>query len=445
VNDKMLRKTIIPVLFFLLALGAVFPAPALAADQHTAASNAIAIDTIWVLICAYLVFLMRAGFTLVEIGFTRAKNTVNILMKNFMTISLGVLLFALVGFGLAFGGDVAGLIGVQGFGLTNINNLDFGIPAIAFWFFQSVFCATCATIVSGAVAERIKFIAYILFTIIITAFIYPVVVHWVWNESGWLNQRGYIDFAGSSVVHMLGGLSALVGAYLLGPRIGKYGKNGEVRAIPGHNLALGTLGTILLWLGWFGFNPGSTLSGTTPDIGKIATTTMLAGAAGSVGTMLFTWLRYKKPDLALTLNGALGGLVGITAGCAVTTPFGALVIGLVCGVLLPLSVSFFDRVVKIDDPVGAISVHGVCGMFGTLAVGLFAADGGLFYGGGPALFAVQATGVAAITCWGLLLAFIAFKIIGATVGLRVSPEEELEGLDIGEHGMEAYSDFVLRS
>jgi len=200
----MLRKTIIPVLFFLLALGAVFPAPALAADQHTAASNAIAIDTIWVLICAYLVFLMHAGFTLVEIGFTRAKNTVNILMKNFMTISLGVLLFALVGFGLAFGGDVAGLIGVQGFGLTNINNLDFGIPAIAFWFFQSVFCATCATIVSGAVAERIKFIAYILFTIIITAFIYPVVVHWVWNESGWLNQRGYIDFAGSSVVHMLG-------------------------------------------------------------------------------------------------------------------------------------------------------------------------------------------------------------------------------------------------
>ncbi|WP_347491280.1 ammonium transporter [Desulfoscipio sp. XC116] len=439
----MLRR--LAILLTLLVLGILFPGAALADDGPTAQSNATAIDTVWVLICAYLVFLMHAGFSLVEAGFTRAKNTVNIMMKNLLTLPLGVLLFFATGFGLAFGGDTGGFIGTSGFGLSNINDLDFGIPTMGFWFFQAVFCATAATIVSGAVAERIKFLAYILFTVIITAFTYPVVVHWVWSSDGWLFQKGFIDFAGSSVVHGVGGWSALIGAWLLGARIGKYGKNGEVRAIPGHNIALGTLGTLLLWLGWFGFNPGSTLSGTTADIAMIATTTMLAASAGTVGAMLVTWTRYGKPDLALTLNGALSGLVGVTAGCAAVSPVGAIVIGLISGVLLPLSVSFFDRVAKIDDPVGAISVHGVCGMFGTLAVGFFALDGGFFYGGGTALLAVQATGIVAILAWASIIGFAAFKIIGAAVGLRVSPEEEMEGLDIGEHGMEAYGDFMLRS
>jgi len=433
------------MLLLLLVLGALFPGSALADDGPTVESNAVAIDTVWVLICAYLVFLMHAGFSLVEAGFTRAKNTVNIMMKNLLTISLGMILFFVIGFALAFGGDASGFIGIKGFALSDIADLDFGIPTYGFWFFQAVFCATAATIVSGAVAERIKFIAYVLFTVVITAFIYPVVVHWVWNGDGWLAQKGFIDFAGSTVVHGVGGWSALVGAWLLGARIGKYGKNGEIRAIPGHNIALGTLGTLLLWLGWFGFNPGSTLSGTTADIALIATTTMLAASAGTVGAMIVTWMRHGKPDLALTLNGALGGLVGITAGCAAVSPLGAIVIGLISGIILPLSVAFFDRVLKIDDPVGAISVHGVCGLFGTLAVGLFAADGGLFYGGGVAQLAVQATGVVAVLAWSLVLGFVAFKVIGLIVGLRVSPEEEMEGLDIGEHGMEAYGDFMLRS
>lgn len=433
------------MLLLLLMLGALFPGSALADDGPTAESNAVAIDTVWVLICAYLVFLMHAGFSLVEAGFTRAKNTVNIMMKNLLTISLGMILFFVIGFALAFGGDAGGFIGINGFALSNIADLDFGIPTYGFWFFQAVFCATAATIVSGAVAERIKFIAYILFTIVITAFTYPVVVHWVWNGDGWLAQKGFIDFAGSTVVHGVGGWSALVGAWLLGARIGKYGKNGEVRAIPGHNIALGTLGTLLLWLGWFGFNPGSTLSGTTADIALIATTTMLAASAGTVGAMIVTWMRHGKPDLALTLNGALGGLVGITAGCAAVSPVGAIIIGLISGIILPLSVAFFDRVLKIDDPVGAISVHGVCGLFGTLAVGLFAMDTGLFYGGGVTQLAVQATGVVAVLAWSLVLGFIAFKVIGLIVGLRVNPEEEMEGLDIGEHGMEAYGDFMLRS
>ncbi|SFG70488.1 ammonium transporter (TC 1.A.11) [Desulfotomaculum arcticum] len=428
----------------LLLIGVLFPAAAFA-DGPTPESNAVAIDTVWVLICGYLVFLMHAGFSLVEAGFTRAKNTVNIMMKNLLTVSLGMILFFVVGFALAFGGDTGGFIGIKGFFLGNLEGLDFGIPSLGFWFFQAVFCATAATIVSGAVAERIKFIAYIIFTIVITAFIYPVVVHWVWNGDGWLAQKGFIDFAGSTVVHGVGGWSALVGAWLLGARIGKYGKNGEIRAIPGHNIALGTLGTLLLWLGWFGFNPGSTLSGTTGDIALIATTTMLAASAGTVGAMIVTWVRYGKPDLGLTLNGALGGLVGITAGCAAVSPAGALAIGLISGMLLPLSVAFFDRVAKVDDPVGAISVHGICGLFGTLAVGLFAVDGGLFYGGGFSQLAVQATGVVAVAAWCLALGFIVFKVIDLVIGLRVSAEEEMEGLDLGEHGMEAYGDFMMRS
>ncbi|MTI80952.1 MAG: ammonium transporter [Firmicutes bacterium] len=422
----------------------LFPTVGFAADGPTAESNALAINTVWVLIAGFLVFIMHAGFALVESGFTRAKNTVNILTKNMMTISLGALLFFATGFAIAFGGDVGGFIGNKGFFLTNISDMDFGIPMYGFWFFQAVFCATAATIVSGAVAERTKLSAYFLFTVIITAFIYPVVVHWVWG-GGWLATRGFTDFAGSTVVHSVGAWSALVGAYLVGARLGKYGKDGKVRAIPGHNIPLGTLGTLLLWFGWFGFNPGSTLSGTTSDIAWIATTTMLAASAGTVSTTLFTWAKHGKPDLALILNGALAGLVGITAGTAAVTPVGAIFIGAIAGILLPISVDLFDRVIKIDDPVGAISVHGTCGAFGTLAVGLFAHEGGLFYGGGASLLITQIIGVVAVFIWTGVCAFVAFKLIDAIVGLRVSQEEELEGLDLSEHGMEAYGDFTLKA
>lgn len=435
------------VYWSLLALFCTFlvlPGIALAADGPNAQTNAVAIDTVWVLLCAYLVFLMHAGFTMVEAGFTRAKNIVNIMMKNMLTISLGALLFFAVGFGLAFGGDAGGFIGTKGFWLLGTGGLDFGIPLHAFWLFQAVFCATAATIVSGAMAERTKFIAYILYTAMITAFTYPLVVHWVWNGSGWLAQMGFTDFAGSTVVHGVGGWSALIGAWLVGARMGKYGKNGEIRAIPGHNIALGTLGTLLLWFGWFGFNPGSSLAGTDTSIGLIATTTMLAASAGTIGAMIYTWLRHGKPDMTMTLNGALGGLVGITAGCASVSATGAIIIGFICGILLPVSVKFFDQVLKIDDPVGAISVHGVCGALGTLAVGFLAMEGGLLYGGGVTLLIAQFVGVLAVLAWTLGLGFVAGKVIDAVVGLRVSREEEMEGLDIGEHGMEAYADFILR-
>ncbi|MTI83847.1 MAG: ammonium transporter [Firmicutes bacterium] len=439
-----MRKVMIRLIPFLLCLGLLFPGTALAAEGPTPQSNAVAIDTVWVLLCAYLVFLMHAGFTMVEAGFTRAKNIVNIMMKNMLTVSLGAMLFFIVGFGLAFGGDVGGFIGTRGFGLSGIADLDFGIPIHAFWLFQAVFCATAATIVSGAMAERTKFGAYILYTTVITAFTYPVIVHWIWNGSGWLAQMGFTDFAGSTVVHGVGGWSALVGAWLVGSRFGKYGKNGEVRAIPGHNIALGTLGTLLLWFGWFGFNPGSSLAGTDTSIGLIATTTMLAASAGTIGAMIYTWLKHGKPDMTMTLNGALAGLVGITAGTASVSPFGAVIIGAICGVMLPVSVSFIDRIIKVDDPVGAISVHGICGAIGTVAVGFLAVDGGLFYGGGASLLATQAIGVVAVLAWTLTLGFAACKVIDVVIGLRVSRDEEMEGLDISEHGMEAYGDFMLR-
>ncbi len=431
--------------FLALIAGVIFyPSIALAAGEVTPESNAFAINTVWVLLGAFLVFIMHIGFAMVEAGFTRAKNTVNILTKNVLTISLGGLLFMFTGFAFAFGGDAGGFIGTYGFFLSNLDGMDFGVPTYAFWFFQAVFCATAATIVSGAVAERIKLIAYLIFTVIITAFIYPVVVHWVWNGDGWLATRGFVDFAGSTVVHSVGGWSALVGAYLVGARKGKYDKDGHVRVIPGHSLPLGTLGTLILWFGWFGFNTGSTLSGTAPEVGLIATTTMLAASAGVIATAVYTTIKHGKADLTLILNGALGGLVGITAGTAAVTPVGAIIIGAAAGILLPVSVEFFDRTLKIDDPVGAISVHAVCGVLGTLAVGLFAREGGLFYGGGASLLVTQLIGVIAVLFWTVVTAFISFKVIDAMVGLRVSEEEELEGLDIYEHGTEAYGDFALR-
>lgn len=399
----------------------------------------MAINTMWVLLAGFLVFLMHAGFAMVEAGFTRAKNTVNIIAKNMLTVSLGVVTFFIVGFALMFGNDIGGFIGSTGFMLTGTEDMDFGIPTEGFWFFQAVFAATAATVVSGAVAERTKFAAYLAFTVIITAFIYPVVGHWVWG-GGWLSELGFVDFAGSTVVHSVGAWSALVGAFIIGPRIGKYSKSGKVNAIPGHSIPLGALGVLLLWFGWFGFNPGSTLSGMDPIIASIATTTILAGAAGTISSMVLSWVKYGKPDVSLTLNGALGGLVGITAGTAAVSPLGALAIGSVAGILLVLGVEFIDRVLKVDDPVGAISVHGICGAFGTIAVGLFSVEGGLFYGGGFELLKTQLIGVGAVFVWCIVVSGLSFKVLDLVMGLRVTEEEEIEGLDIAEHGISAYND-----
>jgi Amt family ammonium transporter len=400
------------------------------------------IDTIWVLIAAFLVFIMHAGFAMVETGFTRAKNAVNIIMKNLLTVAIGVVTFYFVGFALMFGQDVAGFLGITGFGLQGVDESAFTIPMEGFWFFQAVFAATSATIVSGAVAERTKFLAYCLFTVGITSVTYPIVGHWIWG-GGWLFQKGFIDLAGSTVVHSVGGWSALVGAYLVGARLNKFTPDGKINVIPGHNFPLGALGVFLLWFGWFGFNPGSTLSGMTSDIAHIATTTLLAGAAGTIGALAYTWIAYGKPDASLTLNGALAGLVAITAGAQVVTAAGSLAIGALAGIILVISVGFVEKVLRIDDPVGAISVHGVCGSFGTLCVGLFAKETGLLYGGGAAQLITQAIGVASVAAWSLVLAYLMFTLLKVTVGIRVTAEEELEGLDLGEHGLEAYENYSL--
>jgi len=430
-------------LLSLIFLLLVMAAPAFAAE--TLEEVTIAIDTIWIMIAGFLVFFMHAGFSLVEIGFTRSKNSVNILMKNMLTIAVGVITFYVIGFAFMFGTDAAGLVGTSGFLVKGFGELDFGIPTLGFWFFQAVFAATAATIVSGAVAERIKFAAYLILAFVITSVTYPIVGHWIWG-GGWLAERGFIDLAGSTVVHSVGGWSALVAAYLLGSRVGKYDKDGNVNAIPGHSIPLGALGVLILWFGWFGFNPGSTLSGNAyNDITLIASTTILAAASGTISSMVYSWVKYGKPDITLTLNGALAGLVAITAGALVVSPLGAIAIGAIAGVVLVLAVTFFDNIVKIDDPVGAISVHGVCGALGTLLIGIFAVEGGLVYGGGLSLLAIQATGVGAVFIWTVVITFIAVKIVDAVVGLRVSAEEEIEGLDIGEHGMSAYGEFLLNN
>ncbi len=409
------------------------------------------LDTLWILIASFLVFSMHAGFAMVEAGFTRAKNTVNILMKNFMNVSLGLLVFFLVGYGIMFGKTAGGFIGTNNFFLSITDPAN--TQNFAFWFFEAVFAATAATIVSGAVAERIKFYSYLFYCVVITSFVYPVVGHWIWG-GGWLQQLGMIDFAGSTVVHSVGGFSALAGAMVLGPRIGKYNKDGSSNAIPGHNIALATLGVFILWFGWFGFNPGSTLSASSPAIATIAVNTAIAAAAGSFSAMMFVWIKYRKPDASMILNGALAGLVGITAGCAVVSPVSAIIIGLLCGVIVCISINLFDRKFRIDDPVGAISVHGICGVFGTLFVGLFAQSeyaslagftntNGLFYGGGFRLLLIQFTGTVSVFVWTFGLMIALFLIMKKTVGLRVSREEELKGLDIEEHGMEAYGGFQI--
>ncbi|MHA7110367.1 ammonium transporter [Sunxiuqinia elliptica] len=401
---------------------------------------AMSINNIWVLVAAFLVMFMQPGFAMVEAGFTRSKNTANILTKNLVDFSVGSLIFWLVGYTIMYGESIGGLIGMPEFFFNDNGIGDYTNKTDLI--FQTMFAATAATIVSGAVAERTKFNAYIIFTVVITLFIYPISGHWKWG-GGWLDQLGFLDFAGSTIVHSVGAWVGLAGAITLGPRLGKYGKDGKAKAIPGHNLTFGALGVFILWFGWFGFNPGSQLGAAGNDnalaISHIALTTNLSAAAGAMAALFFSWFKFKRPTLSLALNGALAGLVAITAGCDIVSPGGAVMIGLIAGVLLVLSVEFFDQVLKIDDPVGAISVHGVCGAFGTLAVGLFATDGGLFYGGGTSLLLAQLIGVAAVFAWAFLTGLILFRVLKATIGLRVSRRIEEEGLDVYEHGESAYN------
>lgn len=404
------------------------------------------VDTIWVLLGAILVFVMQAGFAMVETGFTRAKNAGNIVMKNLMDLSLGTIVFWALGFGLMFGTDIGGLIGFPDFFVQGDYGVKDAYPSYAYLIFQTVFCATAATIVSGAMAERTKFLAYCVYSVVISALIYPVSGHWIWG-GGWLSTMGFHDFAGSTAVHMVGGIAALVGAKILGARIGKYDKNGKVNAIQGHSLTLGALGVFILWFGWFGFNGCSTVSATGDEIlvsmGSIFVTTNMAAAAASSATMIFTWLRYGKPDVSMTLNGALAGLVAITAGCDVVSPLGAFIIGLVAGIVVVLAVEFVDQVLKIDDPVGAVGVHGACGALGTILTGVFATKGGLLYGGGSEMLVTQLIGVGSVALWVIVTMTIVFVAIDKTIGLRVSAEEEITGLDLEEHGLlSSYADFM---
>lgn len=412
-----------------------------------------AVNTIWVLVGAALVFFMQAGFAMVETGFTRAKNAGNIIMKNLMDFAIGTPLYWLAGFGIMFGTSNLYFGGFDFFGLSGDYSsvLPDGVPLFAFMIFQTVFCATAATIVSGAMAERTKFSAYCIYSAAISLIIYPISGHWIWG-GGWLAQLGFHDFAGSTAVHMVGGVAALVGAKILGPRIGKYGRDGKPKAIPGHSLTLGALGVFILWFCWFGFNGGSTVSMEGPAIfnaGLVFFTTNLCAAVAAVTVMAITWIRYKKPDVSMTLNGALAGLVAITAGCDTVDPWAAAITGILSGFAVVFGIEFIDKVCKIDDPVGAVGVHGICGALGTLCVGLFS-NGygtgdkkGLFLGGGFEVLGTQAIGVFTVMAYVAVVMAAVFLIIKHTVGLRVAKEEETVGLDIMEHGLvSSYADFM---
>ena len=414
------------------------------------------IDTLWVFLAAILVFFMNLGFASVEAGFARSKNTVNILSKNFIVFAVSSLGFLLLGWGLMFGGDNP-FIGTEHLFILGSQDLSFYdntlTSSVPFWgkfFFQLVFCGTAATIVSGSVAERVKYITFILFSFVLTLVIYPIVGHWVWG-GGWLADLGFRDFAGDAVVHSLGGWSALAGAMLLGSRIGKYGKDGKPRAIPGHSMSLAVIGLFVLWLGWFGFNPGSTMSFQNPsDVMHILMTTNTAAIAAVVTSTATSWILLKKPDLGMTVNGCLAGLVGITGSCAYVSVESSLLIGALSGILVVFAVQFFDRV-HIDDPVGATAVHLCCGVFGTICVGLFSQAGvtslstvdGLFFGGGFGPLGIQLLGVVVIGAFSFLASGLVWLVLKKTIGIRVSPEEEIQGLDIGEHGNVAYPDFAL--
>ncbi len=403
------------------------------------------IDTMWVLIGAALVFFMQAGFAMVETGFTRAKNAGNIIMKNLMDFAIGTVVFWIIGFGIMQGAGGNGFIGGMDFFVKGDYSSEGSYTSSAFFIFQTVFCATSATIVSGAMAERTKFSSYCIYSLIISAFIYPVSGHWIWG-GGWLSELGFHDFAGSTAVHMVGGVAALIGAKILGPRIGKYTKEGKSRAIPGHSLTLGALGVFILWFCWFGFNGASTVSMTGENANVAANvfvTTNIAAAVSTVSVMLITWIKYGKADVSMTLNGSLAGLVAITAGCDMVSPLGAAAIGIIAAFAVVFGIEFIDKVLKIDDPVGAIGVHGICGALGTLLTGVFAVDGGIVYGGGFGFFGVQALGVFSVILWVVFTMTIVFFIIKNTIGLRVSEHEEIVGLDIEEHGLiSSYADFM---
>ena len=456
VHTAAYRKILIPLflLLFPLITTAQTSVPEEVSNADKIAELSTGLNTVWMLLAAMLVFFMQPGFALVEAGFTRSKNTANILMKNLVDFMVGSILFWFIGFGLMFGvGNVFGTPHL--FDLDAMDNIiQNGLPIEGFLIFQTVFCATSATIVSGAMAERTKFSMYLAYTIAISVLIYPVSGHWTWG-GGWLSNAdpdsfmmsvfGYTfhDFAGSTVVHSVGGWIALVGAAILGPRLGKYGKDGKSKAIPGHNLTLACLGVFILWFGWFGFNPGSQLAaagyGDQTAISHVFLTTNLAACTGGFLALLVSWIKYGKPSLSLTLNGILAGLVGVTAGCDLVSPMGAALIGAICGTVMIFAVEFIEHRLKIDDPVGASSVHGVCGSLGTILTGLFAVEGGTFYGGGFGLLGAQIFGVIIVGGWAALMGYIIFKVLDKVHGLRVPARIEEEGLDIYEHGESAYN------
>jgi Amt family ammonium transporter len=434
---------VLPLGLILGGAGMAFAQDAPAEAAASVSAEMLTVNNLWIMIAAFFVFMMHPGFALVESGLTRSKNTVNILFKNFAIVGIGLITYAICGFNLMYPGEswiLGKFLGFAGFGIAlpeGYDPLTYADGHYTYWtdfLFQAVFAATAATIVSGAVAERVKLSSFLIFSLIYVAVIYPIVGSWVWGK-GWLADLGFKDFAGSTVVHSVGGWAALAGIIVLGPRKGKY-VNGKSKPIPGHNLPLATLGVFLLWFGWFGFNGGSVLSADPDGVSKACVTTALGAAAGLFGAMMISWIIQKKPDLSMVLNGALAGLVGVTANADVISPLASIIIGGIAGILVVFAVLFFDGVLKLDDPVGATSVHLVCGVWGTLATGIFGV-----YDGKSFLVQLLGVGAAAVVCF--VSAFILFTVIKAVLGLRVSPEEEMRGLDIGEHGMESYAGFQI--
>jgi Amt family ammonium transporter len=437
----MKSKIVIAMILFI----SIFSNAAFAEEGVLYASQA-GIDTLWVMIAAFMVFIMQAGFGMLEAGLIRTKNTCNILMNNFLDFCMASMGFFMFGYAIMFGAGNA-FMGLKGWFLIGAES-DGYLPLYAAWFFHAVFCGAAATIVAGGISERMKFKAYLIYSFVISASVYPIVGHWIWG-GGWLAKLNFADFAGSTVVHTVGGSAALIGTAILGPRIGKYNRDGSVNAIEGHSMALASLGTLILWFAWFGFNPGSTLSvGDGSQIAHIAVTTNLAAVAGALSAMFFAWCKFGKPDLTMTMNGALAGLVAITAPCAFVYPIEAVVIGAIAGIVVVLGTLFLDKV-HIDDPVGAVPVHAMNGIWGTLAVGIFGhkalglARDGLLHGGGFTQLGIQALGVFSVAIFVVGVMFVVFKLIDRLVGLRVSREEELKGLDISQHGMESYAGFQI--
>jgi Amt family ammonium transporter len=435
------------IVFLTICLLIASSGTAFAADKSlTLAEVARGVDTVWVLLAAFLVFFMQAGFGMVEAGFIRAKNTCNILTKNFLDYCMACIAYFMFGYAVMYSSGNA-LFGTKGWFLQGAASSS-GLPLFAFWLFQAAFCGAAATIVAGGMAERMKFPAYLIYSFIVSATIYPLVGHWIWG-GGWLAALHFADFAGSTVVHAVGGWIAFIGTIILGPRIGKFNKDGSPNAIAGHSIPLASLGVFILWFGWFGFNPGSTLGVSNGDlIARVAINTNLAAAAGAIVAMLTVWIKFGKPDLSMIMNGALAGLVAVTAPCAFISPGAAIAIGVVGGIIVVFGVWLLDKI-RVDDPVGAVPVHGMNGIWGTLSIGLFGqkalglANNGLFYGGGLTQLGIQALGVFVVTAFVIVAMGVIFKLIDMTIGLRVSREEELKGLDIGEHGMESYAGFQI--